>query len=51
MNYLRHTKGSAFGITSVIRPLPEGGLLWFHHVLFLFLFLFLVLVQSQKSSK
>ncbi len=28
----------------VIRPLPEGGLLWFHHVLFLLFF-----VQSQKS--
>ncbi len=27
-----------------IRPLPEGGLLWFVHVLFLYL------VQSKKSQ-
>ncbi len=32
-----------------IRPLPEGGLLWFHHVLFL-LFLLFLFVPSQKSQ-
>ncbi len=28
-------------LTWPIRPLPEGGLLWFHHFFFFFLFLFL----------
>ncbi len=33
-------------LNALFRPLPEGGLLWFHHVLFLFL----ILGQSQKSQ-
>ncbi len=33
----------ATSYTGLIRPLPKGGLLWFHHVLFLLFLLFLLL--------